>query len=127
MRRQHKRDGRTAMTTIGFIGLGNMGGPMCRNLLKAGHRVKAFDLVKASLDRAKKAGAETVGSIGKAVKDVEVVITMLPAGPHVRQVYLGKGGVLENAAKGTLLIRSEERRVGKECVRPCSSRRAREQ
>jgi 3-hydroxyisobutyrate dehydrogenase len=81
------------MTAIGFIGLGNMGGPMARNLLKAGHALKAFDLSAAALDAAV-----------QAVADAEIVVTMLPAGPHVRQAYLGEGGILGAARKGALLI-----------------------
>ena len=89
------------MTTIGFIGLGNMGGPMAANLLKAGHEVTGFDLVPASLERFVAAGGRTAASAASAG---EVVITMLPAGPHVRAVYTGEGGVLAAAKKGALLI-----------------------
>jgi 3-hydroxyisobutyrate dehydrogenase len=94
------------MARIGFIGLGNMGGPMARNLLKAGHQVKAFDLVPASIQRAVEAGASAVGSTVEAAREVEVVITMLPAGSHVRDVYLGAGKVLESSRPGTILIDS---------------------
>lgn len=92
------------MATIGFIGLGNMGGPMARNLLKAGHQLKAFDLSPAALDAAAKAGASLARTVGEAAKGVEIVVSMLPAGQHVRQVYGGKDGVLAVAAPGTLLI-----------------------
>ena len=91
---------------IGFIGLGNMGGPMAANLLKAGHQVAGFDLVKASLDGLAKAGGSPAASAAAAAGGAEVVITMLPAGAHVRQVYTGEGGVLGAAAKGALLIDS---------------------
>lgn len=94
------------MATIGFIGLGNMGGPMMRNLLKAGHKIKAYDVVAASVQAAAEAGAATVASPAEAAKGVDAVVTMLPAGQHVRQVYLGEGGVIAAAAKGTLLIDS---------------------
>ncbi len=94
------------MAKIGFIGLGNMGGPMMRNLLKAGHQVKAFDVVASAVQAAKDAGAETVASPAAAARDVDAVVTMLPAGHHVRQVYLGEDGVIAAAAKGTLLIDS---------------------
>ncbi|HZD24833.1 MAG TPA: 3-hydroxyisobutyrate dehydrogenase, partial [Alphaproteobacteria bacterium] len=94
------------MTTIGFIGVGNMGGPMAANLVKAGHTVKAFDLVKDSLDRAVANGAGAAGSAREAVQDVEAVVTMLPAGQHVKAVYLGDDGILAAAAKGTLFIDS---------------------
>ncbi|MCC7048972.1 MAG: 3-hydroxyisobutyrate dehydrogenase [Alphaproteobacteria bacterium] len=92
------------MATIGFIGLGNMGGPMARNLLKGGHQLKAFDLSPAALDAAAKAGASLARTLGEAAKGVEIVVSMLPAGQHVRQVYTGKDGVLASAAPGTLLI-----------------------
>ena len=94
------------MASIGFIGLGNMGGPMARNLLKAGHKLKAFDLVPAALDAAAKAGASLAKSAAEAAKDVEVVITMLPAAQHVRQVYTGEGGIVGAVSPGTLLIDS---------------------
>ncbi len=96
------------MTAIGFIGLGNMGGPMARNLVAAGHRVKAFDLVPEALAAA--AGAEAVASAAEAVREVAAVVTMLPAGEPVREVYLGGGlggePVLAAAGEGTLLIDS---------------------
>jgi 3-hydroxyisobutyrate dehydrogenase len=94
------------MARIGFIGLGNMGGPMARNLLKAGHRVKAFDLQPALTSKAVEAGAAAANSPAEAAREVEAVITMLPAGQHVQTVYLGDGRVLESAAPGTLLIDS---------------------
>jgi 3-hydroxyisobutyrate dehydrogenase len=83
------------MAKIGFIGLGNMGGPMAANLVKAGHAVTGYDLSAASLDALAAAGGATAGSIAEAVKGAEVVITMLPAGQHVRDVYLHQGGVIE--------------------------------
>lgn len=92
------------MATIGFIGLGNMGGPMARNLLKAGHEVRAFDVVKANVDAAAQSGAVPVSSAAEAAKRAEIVVTMLPAGQHVRDVYVGTGNVVATAARGTLLI-----------------------
>ena len=94
------------MTAIGFIGLGNMGGPMASNLVKAGHRLKGFDVVQASLDAAVREGIEAVGSAAEAVEGVEVVVTMLPAGSHVREVYAGSGQVIRAAEPGTLMIDS---------------------
>ncbi len=91
---------------IGFIGLGNMGGPMAANLLKAGHGVSGFDLVQASLDALVKAGGSAAGSVAAAVAEADIVVTMLPAGPHVRRVYTGEGGVLGAAKPGALLIDS---------------------
>src|SRR5262249_17064418 len=99
-----KTNGRNVMATIGFIGLGNMGGPMARNLVKAGHKVRGFDAGKASAEAFAGAGGETVASAADAAKGVEVVITMLPAGQHVQDVYMGAGKVIASAAKGTLLI-----------------------
>ncbi|MBI1244149.1 MAG: 3-hydroxyisobutyrate dehydrogenase [Alphaproteobacteria bacterium] len=86
------------MATIAFIGLGNMGGPMARNLVKAGHTVRGFDMVAKNVEAA---GALACKSAAEAVKGAEIVVTMLPAGPHVRSVY---DEVLPVAAKGTLLI-----------------------
>src|SRR4051812_11856384 len=94
------------MATIGFIGLGNMGGPMARNLIAAGHRVRAFDVVPAPVARAVKAGAEGATSAVDAIGGADAVITMLPAGEQVREVYLGANGLIAAAAPGTLLIDS---------------------
>ncbi len=94
------------MAAIGFIGLGNMGGPMARNLVKAGHVVRGFDLVKASLDAAAAAGVAAATGAADAVRDAEVVITMLPEGAHVRTVYLGAAGLIGTARQGALLIDS---------------------
>ena len=90
------------MAKIAFIGLGNMGGPMAANLVKAQHQVTAFDLSDAALGAAVEKGARKAGSTAEAVKDAEIVITMLPAGKHVREVY--EKDVLGKAAKGALLI-----------------------
>lgn len=92
------------MARIGFIGLGNMGLPMVRNLLAAGHEVAAFDLVKTALDAAVGAGAAPAGAAAEAVAAAEVVITMLPEGRHVREIYQGAGGVIEAVPDGALLI-----------------------
>ncbi|WP_114393041.1 3-hydroxyisobutyrate dehydrogenase [Oleisolibacter albus] len=92
------------MATVAFIGLGNMGLPMARNLLKAGHGVTGFDLSAASLTALTEAGGRTAATAGDAAADADVVITMLPAGQHVRQVYLGEDGVLARARTGALLI-----------------------
>jgi 3-hydroxyisobutyrate dehydrogenase len=75
------------MARIGFIGLGNMGGGMAANLAKKGHEVHAFDLAEAALARAKEAGCALAGSAAEAARDAEFVVTMLPAGKHVRSVY----------------------------------------
>ena len=92
------------MTNIAFIGLGNMGGGMCANLAKSGHEVTAFDLNAEAVQRAKDAGATAADSIPDAVRNADVVVTMLPAGKHVRQVYLEHAGVADHAAEGALFI-----------------------
>lgn len=92
------------MSKVGFIGLGNMGGPMMRNLVKAGHRIKAYDVAPTLVAAAKEAGAEPVAGAAAAAREVEIVITMLPAGQHVRSVYLGEAGVIAAAAPNTLLV-----------------------
>ena len=89
--------------TIGFIGLGNMGGPMAANLVKAGHNVRGFDLVPASLDLAREAGITVAGSALEAAEGAEVVITMLPAGRHVIEVWTQ---LAEAVPADTLLIDS---------------------
>lgn len=94
------------MSVIAFIGVGNMGGPMAKNLLKAGHTVRAFDLSADLLANVASAGAAKAASVKDAVTDADVVVSMLPAGTHVRGVYLGDDGVLANARKDALLIDS---------------------
>jgi 3-hydroxyisobutyrate dehydrogenase len=91
---------------IGFIGLGNMGGPMAANLAKAGHAVTAFDMSPAALDKAAAAGITKATTTTQAATGAEIVVTMLPAGQHVRSVYLGDRGILAGAAAGTLFIDS---------------------
>ena len=92
------------MTTIGFIGLGNMGGPMAANLVKAGHQVTGFDLVPGAIEALRAKGGRAAASAAAAATAGDIVITMLPAGPQVRSVYLEKGGVLASARSGALLI-----------------------
>ena len=87
---------------VGFIGLGNMGGPMALNLVKAGHSVTGFDPVEAARAAAVEAGVVMVDSPAEAAADAEVVITMLPSGRHVLDVY--QGGVLAAAPAGTLFV-----------------------
>ncbi|MBN8977785.1 MAG: 3-hydroxyisobutyrate dehydrogenase [Rhizobiales bacterium] len=89
------------MANIAFIGLGNMGGPMAANLVKAGHKVAGFDLVEASCEAAKAAGASIAATAVDAVKGADVVVTMLPAGKHVLSVWTE---ILPSVAKGALLI-----------------------
>jgi 3-hydroxyisobutyrate dehydrogenase len=90
------------MNRIAFIGLGNMGGGMAANQAKAGREVRAFDLSAAALDRAVGAGCISAASVREAIKGAEAVITMLPAGPQVRDVYVNQ--IFASAAAGALLI-----------------------
>jgi 3-hydroxyisobutyrate dehydrogenase len=92
------------MTAIGFIGLGNMGAPMAANLVKAGHRVTGFDITQGPIAALAATGGVAAKTASEAVASGEIVITMLPAGPQVREVYLGDGGILACARPGTLLI-----------------------
>jgi 3-hydroxyisobutyrate dehydrogenase len=89
------------MTTIAFIGLGNMGNPMAANLVKAGHRVLGFDLIAEHLDTARGNSVETAPDAGSAVKEAEAVITMLPAGTHVLSVY---EDIVPKVPAGALMI-----------------------
>ncbi|OJY18963.1 3-hydroxyisobutyrate dehydrogenase [Pandoraea sp. XJJ-1] len=91
---------------VAFIGLGNMGGPMAANLVKAGHAVRGFDLSDAALARLTAAGGTAATSIADAVRNAQVVITMLPAGEHVLAAYDGPDGVLAHAAPDAVLIDS---------------------
>ncbi len=89
---------------IAFIGLGNMGAPMAHNLLKAGHALTVFDVVRRNIDALAAAGAAAAASPRQAAAAAEVVITMLPSSPHVRSVYYGEEGVLAGAARAATLI-----------------------
>ena len=92
------------MAAIGFIGLGNMGGPMAANLVKAGHKLRVFDLSPQAIAKFAGAGVEACASSSEVAKGAEAVITMLPAGQQVRETYLGPEGLIDAAAAGTLLI-----------------------
>jgi len=90
---------------IGFIGLGNMGAPMAHNLLKAGHQLSVFDLNAAAVDNLVGAGALPVDSpTAIAQGNAELIITMLPAAPHVKSVYLGENGLIASSRAGVMLI-----------------------
>ncbi|TKB62130.1 MAG: 3-hydroxyisobutyrate dehydrogenase, partial [Mesorhizobium sp.] len=91
------------MTTIAFIGLGNMGNPMAANLVKAGYAVHGFDLVPENLVIAREHGVVIMANAVAAVKDADAVITMLPAGKHVLSVY---ADIAAKAKKGALFIDS---------------------
>lgn len=92
------------MARIGFIGLGNMGGPMASNLLKAGHDIRAFDIVQDALAKLASEGARACGTAADAASDVEVLVSMLPASAHVEALYLGNEGILRAISKDTLVI-----------------------
>ena len=89
---------------IGFVGLGHMGNPMCRNLLKHGHALKVHDVVPELVRKLVEAGCEAGTSAADCARGVDVFITMLPSSPHVRSVYTAEYGVLAEVAPGTPLI-----------------------
>ncbi len=92
------------MTRIGFIGVGTMGLPMATNLLKKGFAVTAYDLNAAAVQAAVAAGMTAAASAAEAVAGADIVITMLPSSPHVESAYMGDGGVVNAARKGTLCV-----------------------
>ena len=94
------------MQTVAFIGLGNMGGPMAENLLKAGFQVTVFDLVPELVETLCSQGAIAAQSADQAVVEAEIIITMLPAGKHVSSLLTGESGLLRKAKKGALFIDS---------------------
>lgn len=112
------------MAQIGFIGLGKMGLPMAVNLINAGHSVRGFDMVPAALKQFAELGGVPAESVGEAAADVEIVITMLPAGSHVRDVLTRKNGVFDRAAPGALLIDSStiDVRTSREMAEAASAR-----
>jgi len=89
---------------IGFIGLGIMGKPMAKNLLKAGYELVVYDVIKDNVNEVVEAGAEAAASSKAVAEACKLIITMLPNSPHVKEVVLGENGVLEGAAEGTILI-----------------------
>jgi len=111
------------MQKIGFIGLGIMGLPMARNLLKAGCELTVYDLDATRIEAAAQSGAKAAGSAAQAARGNPAVITMLPNSPHVREAVLGPNGVLGGAEKGTLLIDMSSiappaaREIGAECAK----------
>jgi 3-hydroxyisobutyrate dehydrogenase len=92
------------MARIAFIGLGNMGLPMAMNLLKAGHHVEGYDLNREAVEKLVAAGGASMESAKIAASRAEVVITMLPSGKEVRELYLEPGGIIDSANPGTLMI-----------------------
>ncbi len=93
------------MANVAFIGLGNMGGPMARNLVKAGHNVRGYDLAEASVAKFVAAGGVAAKSVAEAAKGADAVVSMLPAGPQAVQTYL-ESGLLDQVAKTAVLIDS---------------------
>lgn len=94
------------MSAIAFIGLGNMGLPMAKNLVAAGHAVTGFDLSPEALASLQEAGGATADSVASATASADVVVSMLPAGSHVETVYCGEAGILSSAQAGALFIDS---------------------
>jgi len=94
------------MARVGFIGLGNMGLPMALNLIKAGHTVTGIDVAQQQVARLAEAGGTAAANLKDVSSGADFVVTMLPAGTQVREVYLGDGGIIAAAAPGTLLIDS---------------------
>jgi 3-hydroxyisobutyrate dehydrogenase len=92
------------MANIGFIGLGNMGGPMAINLVKAGHTVVVFDLSQVACDQLREKGASVAGSAAEAVVGADYVISMLPAGKHVAEIYLGDSGLLSKLDSSVTIL-----------------------
>ena len=107
---------------IGFVGLGIMGRPMSRNLLKAGHRLVVFDVVPASVKEVVAAGAEQGTSAQNVAERSDIIITMLPDGPDVDKAVLGPGGVLAGARPGSIIVDMSSisplvsQKVGKACA-----------
>lgn len=92
------------MKKIGFVGLGTMGGPMARNVLRKGFPVKGFDLNPAALEKHREAGGTTAGSPREAAEGVDVLITMLPDGPDVERAILGENGAIHGLKSGSVVI-----------------------
>ena len=89
---------------IGFIGLGIMGKPMAKNLMKAGHELVVYDVIAANVDNVVAAGAQAGASSKDVAEQWSFIITMLPNSPHVKTVVMGENGVLEGAQAGTVLV-----------------------
>lgn len=92
------------MTTVGFIGLGIMGGPMAANLASAGYDVVGYNRSRSKVDWLVERGGRAAGSVAEAVRDADVVVTMLPDSPDVEEVALGENGALAYARRGALLV-----------------------
>lgn len=109
---------------IGFIGLGIMGKPMAKNLIKAGYELVVYDIVKENVDDVVAAGARPATSSRELSKECKIIITMLPNSPHVKAVVMGENGVLEGVAQGSILIdmSSIAPEVSQEVEKACSAK-----
>jgi len=92
------------MSKVGFIGLGIMGKPMAKNLVKAGYDLIVYDIVDAAVKELGEAGAQAAPSIAEVAQAADIIVTMLPNSPHVKEVVLGADGVLEHAKEGTIIV-----------------------
>ena len=92
------------MATVGFIGIGVMGAPMSKNIIKGGHKVKAYDINRQSLSKIEPLGAQPMQSPAEAAKETDVVISMLPTGKEVKEAVFGKDGISETISKDSLFI-----------------------
>ena len=112
------------MTRVGFIGLGQMGGHMCRNLVTAGFDVSAFDIDAEALARAREAGARAAGSVADCAGGADVLITSLPGPPQVEQVLTGAGGAIAALAPGALMIEmsTSSQEVGRRALEAARAR-----
>ncbi len=107
------------MATIAFLGLGNMGGPMAKNLLAAGHALTVFDLVEAACAAVAAEGASIAASAAEAAESANVIVSMLPAGKHVEGTFLGESGLLAKVS------RARYRFYGHPGIRRCGGSRRR--
>ena len=94
------------MSTVGFIGLGNMGAPMAKNLVKAGREVVVYDVSESSVSSLEKEGAGVAVSPADVAARSDVIITMVPSSPHIQQVFTGSEGILQSLKPGTICIDS---------------------
>jgi len=102
--RSEKSEQKEQKMKIGFVGLGIMGKPMAKNLLKAGYQLVVYDIVAAAVKEVAAAGAEAASSAKEAAQKTDIVITMLPNSPHVKAAVLGPNGVLEGAKPGMIIV-----------------------
>ncbi|OXU25801.1 hypothetical protein TSAR_007964 [Trichomalopsis sarcophagae] len=101
-----RRVGQRDFSNVGFVGLGNMGGFMAKNLLKKGYKLTVFDINKTAIDNVVSAGAKSAQSVAEVSQNSEVIVTMLPMNQHVLDTYTGKDGIISSAKKGTFLVDS---------------------